>query len=558
MYSFGRLCICFLLLVLVGCGPTRPPEQSEGHITDADVQSPGAIPQPVSRPTLLPEPELRPKLETYTVIVNDVPVKDLLFSMARDAKLNLDIYNDITGRVTLNAIDQTLPQLLERLSDQVNIRYEIHDDVLRVRADRPFLRNYKIDYVNMQRGAKGVVRVATTIGSAGQADIGDSSSSTTGSGSSSSRGRQGDNSSTTEIKNESENLFWDTLASNIEMMLFDHGTSISADASDAEIALLKSSNENLKDRVIVNKETGIIAVNATARQHERIQSFLNLVLSNAKRQVMIEATIAEIKLSDRYQSGVDWSLISSDPNSGVSFVSDLREGNLGQSPFTSLAITDTVSDDQLSVTIRALERFGDVKVLSSPKVMAINNQPAILKVVDNFVYFEMEVDTQATDNVTTTTFDTEIKTVPVGFVMSVTPYISDAGVVTLNIRPTISRVIDKVIDPNPEFARAEVISEIPVIQVREIESVLQVNSGDTAIIGGLMQDTVNDVSSGVPFLSKIPIIGNLFSYKDDQREKSELVIFIKPIVIKHASMTGDLAEFQKFLPPGKDVAPAQE
>ena len=79
---------------------------------------------------------------------------------------------------------------------------------------------------------------------------------------------------------------------------------------------------------------------------------------------------------------------------------------------------------------------------------------------------------------------------------------------------------------------------------------LQVNSGDTAVIGGLMQDTVNDSNSGVPFLSKIPIIGGLFSYEDDLREKSELIIFIKPIVIKHASLTGDLIEYQRFLPDG--------
>ena len=89
---------------------------------------------------------------------------------------------------------------------------------------------------------------------------------------------------------------------------------------------------------------------------------------------------------------------------------------------------------------------------------------------------------------------------------------------------------------------------MPVIQVREIESVLQINSGDTAIIGGLMQDTKNDVNKGVPILSQIPFIGGLFSYEDNQREKSELIIFIKPVVIRHASLTGDLSEYQNFLP----------
>lgn len=549
-----------LAFLLSGCGPTRPPAQSEGHISEKTVQPSADIPPPVATPTLLPEPRPRPSLETYTVVVSDVPVKDLLFSMARDANLNLDVHNDIRGRVTLNALDQTLPQLLERISQQVNIRYELRDGVLRVRADKPFFRNYKIDYVNMQRGAKGLVRVASTIGSTGQGDIGDNRTQSGGQGGSTTRNR-GDNSSLTEIENESENRFWETLERNIQMMIQqdEQPSRNMGDEVDPETDTVAAvSKEQAKDRVVPNRETGIIAVKATGKQHEQIQGFLDIVLNNARRQVMIEATIAEIKLSDRYQSGVDWSLISSDPTSGVSFVSDLREGNLGQSPFSSLILNDTVGDDQLDVTIRALERFGDVKVLSSPRVMAINNQPAILKVVDNFVYFEMDVDSQATDNIAITTFDTEIKTIPVGFVMSVTPYISEADVVTLNIRPTISRIIDSVTDPNPEFAKVNVVSEVPVIQVREIESVLQVNSGDTAIIGGLMQDTVNDTSSGVPFLSSIPIIGNLFSYKDDQREKSELVIFIRPIVIKHASLSGDLSEYRRFLPEDAPAESAQE
>ena len=203
------------------------------------------------------------------------------------------------------------------------------------------------------------------------------------------------------------------------------------------LLLLRETN----DDVIVNREAGMIMVRATHKQHREVQAFVDQVLRNSRRQVMIEATIAEIKLSDRYQAGVDWSLIASDAQFGVNF-SPITRCNLGQSPFSSLTLNDTISGDQVSVTLRALEQFGDVKVLSSPKVMAINNQPAILKVVDNIVYFEMDVDTSISDTQSLTTFETEIKTVPVGFVMSVTPYINEHEVVTLNIRPTISRVID--------------------------------------------------------------------------------------------------------------------
>jgi general secretion pathway protein D len=531
-FAIGSLCLC-----LLACGPTRPPEQSKGHISDVPPAA-NDIPRAVTQTTLLPAPQARPKLETYTVVVSGVPTKDLLFSMARDAKINLDIHEDIEGKVTLNAIDQTLEQILDRIAQQTDIRYSLDKNTLRVRADKPYLETYKVDYVNISRKSKGVIRVATNIGSTGQGEIGQNSGSGTSGGSTGGNSSSQNNSSLTEVNLESNNAFWETLSSNIIEILDDN--------SDSQ--LNRDSNKN--SNVIVNKEAGLIMVRASHKKHQQIQTFIDQVLNNSKRQVMIEATIAEIKLSDSYQTGVDWSVVATDGNSGLNILSDFTGSNLVQSPFSSLTLSNTSGGDQVNVALRALEEFGDVKVLSSPKVMAINNQPAILKVVDNIVYFEMQVDTALSENssASLTSFETQIKTVPVGFVMAVTPYINEHNVVTLNIRPTISRVIDNVEDPNPAFRNADVISSVPVIQVREIESILSINSGDTAVIGGLMQDTVNDRSSGVPLLSDIPILGNFFKYKNDSREKSELIIFIRPLVINHASLNSDLSEFKQFLP----------
>ena len=181
--------------------------------------------------------------------------------------------------------------------------------------------------------------------------------------------------------------------------------------------------------------------------------------------------------------------------------------------------------------------------------MALNNQTSILKVVDNEVYFSIDVDPSTINNgvVTPATFETEINTVPVGFVMTVTPHIDQNDVVTMNVRPTISRIVNRVEDPNPELANAGVVSLVPVIQVREIESVLKVNNGDTAVIGGLMQDQINKRNTGVPLLSSIPVLGALFSYTDDEYVKSELVIFIRPVVAENASLAGDLSEYSKYL-----------
>ncbi|RDH82638.1 MAG: pilus (MSHA type) biogenesis protein MshL [endosymbiont of Galathealinum brachiosum] len=534
------IAILGLALTLISCGPTRPPEPSKGHLDKVEEKQ-ANIPATVAQTTLLPVPEARPQLETYTVVVSEVSVKDLLFSMARDAQINLDIHDDIEGTVTLNAIDQTLQQILERISQQSDIRYQIEDNTLRVRADKPFLQSYTVDYVNISRVSKGIIRVATNIGSTGSGNIGE-----TDGGSSSSGNDNENNSSLTEVLLTSDNKFWESLTHNIIEILYDsekENSETQTQTNTGETEQRDSSND-----VIVNREAGLIMVRATYRQHKIIQSFIDTILNTSKRQVMIEATIAEIKLSDHYQAGVDWTVVAEDASSGVNVLTNLAGSNLAQPPFSQLTLNDTIGGNQVTMTLKALEQFGDVQVLSSPKVMAINNQPAILKVVDNVVYFEMNVDTSLSDTQSLTTFETEIKTVPVGFVMSVTPFINDHEEVTLNIRPTISRVIDSVEDPNPAFKDAGVISEVPIIQIREIESILTINSGDTAVIGGLMQDTVNDKDSGVPVLSSIPIIGSLFRYDDDFREKSELIIFIRPVVIHHASLTGDLSEYQKFLP----------
>lgn len=518
--------LLFGLLAVAGCGASNPPQVSDGHLIFDEPEA-ESIPEPVAHVAVLPRPEQRPDLETYTVVVHDVPIRELLFSMARDAKLNLDIDNDIQGSVTMNAIDQTLPKILDRISQQTNIRYQLVDDTLRVEADAPYLKTYSIGYLNIARLSTGSVEVSSEISSTGTADVEGSESGGGG-------GKSGNDSSST-VQNSSNNRFWRSLTLNISSII---GEAVKAGSSE---------NIDTSDKIIVNRESGMIAVKATAKQHEQIKGFIDQVLDSVQRQVLIEATIAEVRLSDRYQAGIDWTLVTSDPNTAAT--QDLLGGNLGQTPFFSFNIAETVNGNPLNITLKALETFGDVKVLSSPKVMAINNQSALLKVVDNEVYFTTDVEAVpgSVNQNSTVAIDTNVNTVPVGLVMAVTPFIDQNEVVTLNVRPTISRIISFVADPNPALADAGVVSEIPVIQVREIESVLKIENGDTAVIGGLMQDQIDKSTTGVPILSSIPILGSLFRYQDDTYVKSELVIFIRPVVTNDASLTGDFKEYRKYL-----------
>src|SRR5215208_299879 len=139
----------FTAALLAGCGQA-PLKPGDSHLREQPSVA-GSIPPPVQITPVLPQPKPAARPETYSVVVSNVRVQELLFALARDAKLNVDIHPDVTGTVTLNAIDQTLPQLLSRLSRQVDMRYEMHGNTIFVTPDSPYLKTYRVDYLNMAR-----------------------------------------------------------------------------------------------------------------------------------------------------------------------------------------------------------------------------------------------------------------------------------------------------------------------------------------------------------------------------------------------------------------------
>jgi general secretion pathway protein D len=524
-----RLALLLLApLVLPACAMLPKPSEPSGHLNAADLPAAqpaidAPIPAPVSRSFSLPPPRPVARSETYSVVVNDVDVRELLFALARDAKVNVDVHPGLTGRVTLNAIDQTLPQLLERISQQVDMRYERRGPNLVVMPDTPFLQAYKIDYVNVSRSATGTVstntQIATNTGGVGTGSQGTGSSG---------------NVSSTRIENASTNAFWTSIEANIKDLLKETDKILPAAAGAAE-------GEQTRFReaaaVIVNRESGVVNVRATARQHAKVREFIDKVVSAARRQVMIEATIVEVSLSDSYQQGIDWSRLGT-KTWGISAPS--LGTNVGNSltPFTVSYLSGN-----LSIDVDLLEAFGTVKVLSSPRLAVLNNQTAMLKVVDEFVYFNVKAETVSTANVDSrTTFTTTPQSVSVGMVMSITPQVAESGEITLNVRPTISSISDLKEDPNPDLAAANIRNLVPQIRTREIESVLRLRSGQIAVLGGLMEDRIDYKTGRIPLVGQVPLLGEAFTKRDNAIEKTELVIFLRPIVIDDAFMSPAMAE----------------
>jgi len=592
----AAIALACAVVLLAGCAPFQTKVlPSGGHITQPAVAKPvAAIPQPSRVATLVPPPTAQVKPQTYSVVVHEVPVKELLLALARDTKQNIDIHPGLTGLVSLNAINETLPAILERLTKQVNLRYRTEGNTIIVSPDVAYVKTYRVNYVNMTRDTTSTIGVSGEISTA--SGSGASSSSTSG--------------SNTTVRSTSTNNFWDELRNNIRAILNSTRLqTLSADARAERLALVKQEQDMrvrqieaaskaltgaaplastvisaqganpqqaslVPDDVVVNAVSGTITINATDTQHQLIQKHLDSVTSAIQRQVLIEATIVEVLLADAFQAGIDWSRLPI--SGGLSITQALLGGfnaaatGAGAAAGNALTIAytnPTTNIGNISGTVKLLEEFGSSRVLSSPKLMAMNNQTALLKVVDNLVYFEIKADTTTSSTgPSQTTFNTTAKSVAVGVVMGVTPQINEDGRVLLNVRPTISRLNSSqpfVNDPNPslcDVTRTNCIANpVPQIQVREMESVLQVVSGQTVILGGLMQDNASIAREQIPGTDNLgEPLANLFRFRDQRARKSELVIFLRPTIVPNPSLESDeLKFFQRYLPQAESAtAPA--
>jgi general secretion pathway protein D len=549
---------------LAACGQA-PMKPAPNHINAEEARSQGAIPEPVQVTPLLPKPKAASRPETYSVVVNNVRAQELLFALARDARLQIDIDPNLSGSVTLNAIDQTLPQLLNRIARQIDMRYELDGDTLVVMRDAPFLRSYKIDYLSASRNVKMQSTSSTQFGTAG--GTGQSAgSSTTG--------------ATSVIDVAAQNNLWESIVQNVKEMLRETDRILPAGATaaapvpaaapapapgsvpgaqppiPAPSAAAPTSTYQEAASVIANRESGVLYVRATAKQHERVQEFLDQVLVGAKRQVLIEATVTEVQLRNEYQRGIEWQRLQ---NPGISIgqpaIPPATSATPGFTPLTQVPFVSFVSSGgSFTASLKLLEQFGDVKVLSSPKLSVLNNQTAILRVTRDIIYFTMLA---ANTNATVTgggtaviqqSFTTTPNVAAEGFMMAVLPQINASDSVVLNVRPTIRRQVGIASDPNPALKAAGTENVIPVFETREFDSILRLQSGQVGVLAGLMQDIVENNDGGIPGIRSIPVIGEIFSNRSQLSRKTELVIFLRATVVRDPSVDGDYASLRSKLP----------
>lgn len=532
----------------------RPtPEQQENYMV---MQTKPKAPPVPEIAQILAAPK-RPKVGKHKLVTvsvtDDVPLKDVLIELARLADVDIELGGGIEGGISFRAKDKPFSEVIERVSSLAGLRYAMRNNVLRIERDLPYVKNYSVDFLNLIRDSESEVSLATDVLTAGNE------------GGSGGGGGEGLSTGTTSnISAKSESDFWASMDSGLtEILGYVPGDTIGQPLNENGIPLSQT-EERTGGRgangafYVINRQAGIISVSASERQHSLVREYIKVLERSASAQVLIEAKIVEVELSRQFQSGVNWTAVLGNSDFAVNYPANLAS-NFGSYTILGPGIDDdgvgalnTTGDNNLGVNLDSVvqltETFGTSRTLSSPRLHAINNQQSVLTFAQNKIFFEVDVereDDQVVDGVIvpgSTTVNSTRRSVPIGIIMSILPSVNlDKSEITLNVRPTLSRQVSSVTDPGSAVANSILLAtdpnaetftnEVPVVEVRELDSVMKVKSGGVMILGGLMEDVSVNTDTGVPWVSEVPFIGNAFKSTSKETRKKELIIFIKASIV---------------------------
>ena len=544
-----------------------------------------------------PSADAKP-MPLVSISVNQtVPLRDALFELAQQAKYDIELDPRITGSIIFTAHDKPFDEVVQRIADISGLRVKFSDNSVRIEMDTPYQKVYKVDYLSYIRKNKSSVNNNIAVvsgsnvnsGSAFGVD-GESEADFWGELSSSLQQIVGVAQTVSNLKTSVDPQIA-AVAKAAPVVQTNGGTpAVAADGAAAvpqatppqaqlQVQSLPTdanapaggtvSDDDKKAMAAafsINKQAGIVTVFANDRTQKKIDAYLDEVRRSVTAQVLIEAKVLEVGLGDQYAAGINWSAVAAGINLGSGF------GNVGTAVGGVAGLTAVrgtqglvrgtpndlsfvpeptgtgnfrvgYTNHDISAVIDAISQFGTVHALSSPRLTVLNNQSAVLNVANNIVYFTVKY--TITQGTTTTPNQTdassEVHSVPVGVLINVQPSINlTDDTISMAIRPTVTRIIGEVPDPAVRVIGAASgvtlpDSNVPEVNVQEMDSVISMHSGEAVVMGGLMQDRSVSGQAAVPVLGELPVLGSLFRNQNDTNEKTELVIFLKATIMHNES-----------------------
>lgn len=467
---------------------------------------PKAVPATAQRP---PTPTLEPlpvtRLDPQQVppqlfdlsFSDPVPLSGLLRLLVRDTDLNLVLPQDLDATFIGDLKGVTLREALDLILPQRGLDYAIEGRVLRVFPRAMGTRIYNIDYVATQRGGTRSMSASSSASAGGGAAGGATGASGGGApvaGGTGGGGGAGSGGSSAQIGATDTGDLFEQLEEGIDNLKSENG------------------------RYNLDRKAALLQVIDFPENQRRIEFYLESVMRRVQRQVLIEAKVLEIELRDEFSAGINWNMIL-----GSATGNNIRAGQT-LAPSTAGGFTIGLALGNLTALVSAFETQGKVTVLSSPRVTAMNNEPALMRAGTQDVFF---VTTTQIDPQTGQILQSAVipQTITQGVVLSVTPQISADGIIHMSISPSVTERTGQ--------ATSRLGDTVPIISVRETDTVVRAHEGETVVIAGLMQERINNDVSKVPILGSLPGIGAAFRRTQKSTRKTELVILLSATIVPH-------------------------
>jgi len=437
------------------------------------------------------------------------PFQSILSEAASDIGVSILIDHTIKESVHYNAKNKAFIEVIEDLAESLKLRFSVKNTFIKIEKDTPYHKTYPVHFLKFERESHNSISTTTDIFHEND------------------QKKHLKNNSDSEIKVKSLINFWDELKKGLAFYIG-------------------------PDHFNINQQSGLVTIVGTEKQQKFIEQYLGKLEKAANAQVLIEAKIIEVKLSQEFNTGIDWAVFETAANP-LSF-------SIGMQPTNNAPQFLNFKNANFSLLLKTLEKFGSLRTVSSPRLILLNNQTSIIKVAENSIFFKMDFQTQylgivekpkqGAEHERFKTFSTsEIKSKPIGFIMPIQASIQqDTGKILLFVRPTVSRKSHEIDDPAMEFNAKSAkitnvpVSKIPVVEVREMDSVLKLNNGDTTIFGGLTIVKSKDQSAGLVKPSAFDSVRSAFGDEKIEEEIYELVILIKATIIDDDHNMGDVAD----------------
>ncbi|MBI2835354.1 MAG: hypothetical protein HYX76_13100 [Acidobacteria bacterium] len=429
-------------------------------------------PEPPLPPLPLTQLDERPRnadLDSRTISIRfaePLSVRDLLVFLFRDTTFGIVVDPDVTGTFVGELRNVTLSQALDAILRPLGLDYAIENHTIHVFRRRVETRIFDVSYVLTRRSARRTLAAFTSID-------GDSRS------------------SSSQVTSTEEADVFEELSAGVQTLLSTEG------------------------RFNLDRKAALVQVTDFPDRLDRMATYVETVQNRVQRQVQIQAKVVEVELNEEFQAGIDWALVWRDAHAGA-FMTQVAP------PVTPGAFVFGIRIRDFVALIKAFERQGRVNVLSSPRVVAMNNEPAVMKVGTEDVYFltTSQIDTTSGRVLQTTVTP---RSVTEGVVLSVTPQISADGTISMSISPSVTERAGQ--------AKSRFGDVVPVLRVRQADTLVRARHGDTVVIAGLMQDREGQTVTKVPGLGDVPLLGGLFRREVKTRRKTDLVILLTPTLV---------------------------